>query len=1164
MKHCPWRKSLKCVFRRILWIGRKPTVSVVVPVYKVEAYLPACLDSILAQSYERLEVICVDDGSPDNSIDVLRAYAAKDDRIRIVRQDNSGLGAARNNGVAKSTGDMLFFVDSDDTIPPWAVEHLLTSLMRSGSDFAVGSVMRDTSTGRHIPNWAKQLHATTRTRLSLAAEPEALKNVFAPTKMFRRRFFESVVGRFPDGVYEDQVPAAKAYIHGTFDIIKDIVCYYHIRDDGSSITQQKASMSDLASRWQTIHAVSQNMAQAPAPVLRTWQAKVLGFDMRPYYEQIPRTEDDYWHFLHDQVRAFADSVGYNIFANVPIYDRLLAVATYHGYRDDVRELLCRRESFGWRVPGIIHRGKPRVTDEFFEGLQLDADGVLETLEAPDDILLIQHVDSVTINGNELTVRGSAYLSNLNQKFANSELALVARPKGARDQTRDLVPIRLSRHREAAADLRAKDPWNDHAESGFEAVFSLTEMHARSWDLILSLTIGEVSRNAVLSSPDATTSGRLPSFGQLTEHGRWYMVLDRQTGGLQLRRTATAQVAVDEVSAGAGFFSVRLAKSLSPKEGQFLATGCSRDRSRAPDRIAGTLFSDRGRTFVRFAISHVSSSETEWTLWWETCKQRIQLGWSGDRSSVVGEAARPYLISLSAAGGIIVKTGPLIGEVDTASLCNGGLVVSGWFQRDLSLANENIRARLWNRLASGPLVPVQVSNGEFEVSLPFTDNLATTPHHTHGYGVVLEVPGREPAWPRVSEKLLASMPTKNRCERVAARFSVTTQARALWVKLEAPLADNERSRRAQHLLQQDYRCHQNPENAVLFECMNGRSIGDSPLALSSQLHRSRPALRQYWSVESLSLPVPAWATPLLRYSAQWYNVLASARLLVNNNNWPWFFTKRPYQTYLQTWHGTPLKRIGNDVPKANLSLSYRALMQREALAWDALLAQNHYSAAIFRRAFGFQGEILQFGYPRNDALVDSSATATRERIRNTLGISEQTTVLLYAPTWRDNLKSQGGYARVSFLDFHELRLKLGNNLFVLYRGHPNTANAPGKLPDFVFDATRYPNLNDLMLASDLLVTDYSSVLFDYAVMRKPIYFLAPDRDAYSTATRGFYLPFEEVAPGPIVTTTSDLADAVSRHAAGRYKDRLEAFVAEFAARDDGGAAERVTEYLAPFL
>jgi CDP-glycerol glycerophosphotransferase len=1152
-----YQTLLKCLFRKLALLGRTPKVSVIVPVYNVEQYLPACLGSILAQSHSNLEIICVDDGSPDNSIEVLRTFAAADPRVNIVRKVNNGLGAARNTGIEHSTGRIIFFVDSDDTIPPRAVEHLLTCLKRSGSDFVVGSIMRDTPSGRHIPLWAKKLHATTRIRLSLADEPDVLKNVFAWTKMFHKKFFLSVVGGFPDGIYEDQVPSAKAYIHGTFDIIKEIVYYYRIRDDSSSITQQKASMSDLTARWKTIHDVSDCMAQAAIHVQRAWEAKAVGFDMRPYYEQTPRTAPDYWEFLQYRVRSFVDTAGYNLFRRVPVADRLIAAATYHGYRDDVKELLCRRESQTWKVPGAVVDGTPQVADEFFKGLRLRPDGVVETLEATGDITIAQHVDSVRIEGDELVVRGSAYLTNLSQSFENSTLRLIARPISARDDSHDVLPVRVTRHHEPDADLRAGDPWNDHAASGFEAVFCLSDMRKGHWNLSVVLEVDGVCRSAPLAAPDPTTAGRLPSFSALTDQGRWYLVLNRDTHGLQLRRSVAAQFAVHKIFAGDGFLRVELGGSAPATNGRFVALSSDKKR------VVGTVSTGNQRTVVQFTIPPTSRFKSEWTLCWQCGRRRTKLAWGRGSRSFSCQDARPYLIGRSPAGNLVVHTAPLLGEVDAASLSADGLVVKGWIWRDLSVTND-ITARLWHRLSPGRSIPVRVPNGPFTLTLPFTSNTGQDPSRTHSYTAVLEAPGYEQFWLRVSDELLTSTPIKDSCGGLAATLTATPGKRALCVRLRNALADEAQSRRSQHLLQAAYRCDHRPIDAVLFESMNGKSVGDSPLALSRALHRRRSGLIQYWSVESLSIPAPEWATPLLRYSSQWYKVLASARLLVNNNNWPWFFTKRVYQTYLQTWHGTPLKKIGHDVPKSNLSLSYLSLMAREAAAWDILIAQNDYSSKIFAQAFGYEGDILQIGYPRNDALLDETAAETRKTVRAALGLADDIMVVLYAPTWRDNLKAATGYGRVSFLDFNELQARTTRNCVVLYRGHPNTADNTGSLHETVIDMTRYPDLNHLMLASDCLVTDYSSIFFDYVIMRKPVYFLVPDLKQYRDHTRGFYVPLETIAPGPLCADTSALADHINNGFTPQYIDKSEKFRAAFAAKDDGFAAMRLAEYIDVFF
>ena len=177
-----------------------PLISVVVPFYAVENYLSDCLTSIVTQSHRQLQIILVDDGSPDSSLTIAESYARHDPRIEIIRQPNRGLGAARNTGAAAARGEYLTFVDSDDTLPPDSLALLVESLQRTGSDFAVGSLNRLVGTSRRIPPWAASLHDRDRLGIRIGEYPGILRNVFAWNSFFRRSFFDRVIRGFPEGV----------------------------------------------------------------------------------------------------------------------------------------------------------------------------------------------------------------------------------------------------------------------------------------------------------------------------------------------------------------------------------------------------------------------------------------------------------------------------------------------------------------------------------------------------------------------------------------------------------------------------------------------------------------------------------------------------------------------------------------------------------------------------------------------------------------------------------------------------------------------------------------------------------------------------------------------------------------------------------------------------
>lgn len=283
----------------------------VVPAYGVEQWLPACLDSLLAQRHTAWEAVVVDDGSPDRSGEVAEEYAARDPRIRVVHTPNGGLGAARNVGAAALDADYLGFLDSDDVLPPDALADLLASLESSGSDFATGSVLRweaepPAGRGLHEPPWMRRLHRPARIGIRVGDHPEVLGDVFAWNKLFRRSFWEEQGLRWPERVhYEDQPTTTRAYLAGTFDVLPTPVYHWRIRTDGTSITQQRSSEQDLVDRWTTKRMSLASVLEHGDPeVTRVFVDRVLPGDLWRYFEAIPGSGQAWWSLLRGGIAEF--------------------------------------------------------------------------------------------------------------------------------------------------------------------------------------------------------------------------------------------------------------------------------------------------------------------------------------------------------------------------------------------------------------------------------------------------------------------------------------------------------------------------------------------------------------------------------------------------------------------------------------------------------------------------------------------------------------------------------------------------------------------------------------------------------------------------------------------------------------------------------------------
>ena len=277
----------------------------VVPVYNVERYLAECLDSILGQSWRELEVIVVDDGSTDSSGRIADEYAVRDARLRVVHIDNHGLGAARNEGLRHVTGEFIAYADSDDVLPPRALQTMAESLERSGSDFATGSIVRWEADGLEEPPWMRRLH-TAAAAITIDQRPELLGDVFAWNKLYRRDFWMLAALDWPEQIrYEDQPTTTRAFLAGRFDVLPDVVYHWRIRSDGSSITQQRAAVTDLEDRLTTKRlSWDAVLAHGDDAVTAIFRDRVLAGDLWRYFTELPGASDEWWALLRSMVCEF--------------------------------------------------------------------------------------------------------------------------------------------------------------------------------------------------------------------------------------------------------------------------------------------------------------------------------------------------------------------------------------------------------------------------------------------------------------------------------------------------------------------------------------------------------------------------------------------------------------------------------------------------------------------------------------------------------------------------------------------------------------------------------------------------------------------------------------------------------------------------------------------
>jgi CDP-glycerol glycerophosphotransferase len=246
--------------------------------------------------------------------------------------------------------------------------------------------------------------------------------------------------------------------------------------------------------------------------------------------------------------------------------------------------------------------------------------------------------------------------------------------------------------------------------------------------------------------------------------------------------------------------------------------------------------------------------------------------------------------------------------------------------------------------------------------------------------------------------------------------------------------------------------------------------------------------------------------------------------------------------------------------------YKKNFYNNAQTWDYLVSQNQYSTEIFRRAFGFQKTMLEIGYPRNDVLFRKNNVEDIRELKKQLGLPLDKRILLYAPTWRDNeFYGQGKYKFNPPMDFSRLQEAIGKDTVMIVKYHYLIMDQIDWSPyrGFVYSYDLSYDISLLYLVSDFLITDYSSVMFDYNILKRPMFFYCYDLEKYKDTLRGFYFDFLAEAPGPVVLTTKDLIRAIKEYDPADYGERQEAFTKKYNHLDDGNAAKRIVELIESF-
>lgn len=1139
-----------------------PKLSVVVPFHNTEEFFQECLESLAGQTLRDLEVILVDDGSTDNGAVLAKEMCARDPRFRLVTRDNEGPGPARNAGVRQAKGVYLAFADADDIVERDAYARMVGSLERTGSDMASGNVHR-----MDIDRtWQSHLHDRVFTdscsRTHVSSKPLLMRDRTPWNKVYRREFWDRSALEFPKGYYEDPPVTMRAHaLARSVDLLSEIVYFWRKRP--GSITEDRYDWDNITQRLASARAVREGMAEYAPRLLNSYDEHALvPIELRVLFEALPRTDDENREELVAIGADLARCVSPRVLKRFPAITRLQLHLLCRKMLPELLEVLrfVQLKKAG-DVPRVRRGLRRRRYAEypFFEdeGRAIPR----HVYDVTAELRPVAAIDRSSWVDGQLRIEGHAYIRHLDSSTEDGSrirVWLLASNK------RGIKRVPATRVRRPDVTARSRQSGVSYDWSGFVADIdpAALRMFGRwrdvDWVPCVEIVNGGLRRRARFGNPRLTPL-QWPRDLECAPGVRVQGVAGRHRFVLQVRRTAAA-ITGGRVEGGElwldGWSRAPLSEHpeiiASPRAGRGAVTGPIEPvggdgafRARLPvDRLiqrpgdwdvtlpggikpyldedaAGAIFTIPGGK-AELARSRRSTTRI-------VIRERVlvvdELSWSPDGALLLGGACADP----------VERPGTLILRRRRSS--EEHAVTLHWAGSRFAAKFSPARMRVLG--SSRPLV-----SGRWDA-------------------VVATGEREEPVVIRRHTLRDLPEPFEAGLHRITIRAQKTDQLQ-FWV--ETALDDDERGAYAQSRIQSGhYRRHRNlpVRELAVFDAYKGRQFSCNPRGIYDELRRRATDLECVWVTENGQFGKPVGARTVLAGTREHYEVLARARYIFGNWSQNEWFVRRDDQTYVQCWHGTPLKKLGYDVKQ----MPYKRTegvdwMEHDVPQWDLLISQNAFSVPLFRRAFGYNGEMLVSGYPRNDVLNSPQRAEIAAAVRRRIGIPDGKRVVLYAPTWRDDFHHAIG-KRAFRLEFEldRFRAALGNDTVLLLRTHYLVTDKPRFRPgDCVVDVSVYPDISELFLVSDVLVTDYSSAMFDFAATGRPMVFFTYDLERYRDHVRGFYFDFDAEAPGPLLSTTQEVVDALREPVAldAGFRDARAAFAARYCPHDDGQAAARVLD------
>ncbi len=1141
-------------------------ISVIVPIYNVEQFLPACLDSIARQTKDNMEVVMLDDGSTDDSGRIADKYAQKYENFFVYHIENGGLGHGRNYAVEKSHGKYIIFIDSDDIVTSDIYEKMFCIAEKNNSDMTICNVERFNSSRE----WHSGIHSralrNARSITHIKENHDLLYDTTSWNKLIRRDFWDKYHFQFPENILYEDIPVTipMHYLANNVSTVKSIGYLWRVRDQASkSITQNTSSLRNLKDRIEILRMLDkffeENVSEKELCIDK--ELKALRIDLIIFVKECisPNVGEEQGKEIMALITEYInEAISDEAFSRLSYIEQYIYKLVMAGDYAKLCEAMLFRSKELVKLPIIEENGRFDISipENIFGKSRVDYTNELSVL------FPYTFIKDIVADDGKLTFTAHLYFPRVNIAEGEQELEILL----YNEFTGEGVPLDF------------KYIKNDELTSQKGVVFCKTTGETAEYNydgtgVEFTLDLGKLefdgdsrAHSILINYKNRLTSGATVLHNMYSTLVDWSddlaVMSDDKIAHIEIGAYKTPSIYIDNVQCTLlenSYDDESITLKLSQNDA-LLKLVNSTDKS----DVRTFEVKDGG---VKIPVDALVSGD-EYELYTVIGGKESKLLRSNKSSNLIHTERYGALIRSNKTHNVRIRKFDAFTCVRDPEEENGvvrfkttnlGAIDFSYNKAQIVIYDEI--AGVYRVLAKNKVHHCKDGRLRAEFEIDFNDDEINSNLYKSRRSVMIEylkldVLGNVTKSER--HTLISRKHFKHQIsfDTIDIRFFRETNCVAT-LNLLPKWSEEENSIDKRKALMDkyyaDFRKEPLNEKMVVFESMWGTKFSCNPRAIYEYIQKNHPDYECVWLFDDERTPISGNGRRVRRGSLEYYKVLAQAKYFFNNVNFEDDYIKRDGQIEVQTMHGTPYKTLGLDVtddfPNKEVIEHYVARNRR----WDYLIVQGKFTEDKAYDMFRCECKMLETGYPRCDALYHS---VNASKIKENLSIPKDKKVILYVPTWR---------VRNHFdmeLELDKMREALSDEYVLLIRIHHLCSNGYDIPADnkFIFNLNDYTNLEDLYKISDVLITDYSSIMFDYALLDKPMLFFAYDLESYAGATRGVYFDIKTEAPGPLVYTTDEVIDAVKNidSKMAEVSTRAQAFKEKYLTYECPDSAKKVVE------